>query len=1019
MSFSGSYTTPTDKPEPEPAEAPDAKRGPDSGSAHATQLRADEDPGQLKRLSAETWWNYSPVNSTEFGVQNILKFQIPTTDVIFDMSRAFITVDYLMPVGIYRVLEDGHDTDHGYRQYVSADEDRAKIMAKYFGQTSASGYALPADGQDYPVIMNSATIFNVAEMAMDGNVIYHNDYVQTQARLWQLNKNDEWIDSQPQTFFRPSRDDIDNFASNNQMGFFRLDFKEENRAPANVCGRTALQGFNDAMSSYYYQRRQLKIPLVALFPQFEVMNGWPSFLVKQILFLQLTVSNVKKYLCSMFGGNNPADGPYSVCDIASRDNLKLSIGTETEVKPVSSSDNPVFRYKTCNLLIYDEVDPGKKEGEEEGEEEDEPSETAKRPVFDDDELAIDVEFKISELSLENATLYLPSHIPEFKERAEYEALVNSGLTYGFKSYHILSNSANLEQNNNVLTKSLTYNSSVNNLEAINLLFLRDGTEVLFDKPGISSIQCNLGNSWQLAASGTHIENLYRRDSNFLTDLCKGWGQADKSYMQTVSEDVIRSFKFNSRMATLVPKASGRPLTWNNDSSLYKAYNYGAYTLYFDASPGDELGVAAGQYSRLIALRFNVDLPEGVAAGIASRTNYAACKIYVCQQTFSTITITPGAVFIANPFAEEYDAGSNSVITKYRNLNYSESGLRTHGLTVTHGLGSELIELGKGILKEKVIPLAQQKLNQKLEEVKQPGGFRGLMKRIGQRFKRWFGKRTHGYLPLKAMRVLGPAGYKRFHHRIQKWDAAGLTGSERRKLLYHLGRKWDHDPTNPDRGHGTYKQFFERRNRIPGAHIRRFEDESLERVRPNIFRGGAQRPPRLHPFGRFFTSIPASHGDLMCKHGLTSPYHGWLREKLHRLKEWIKEKIPGKIRKVMEVLGPIAKRLAPEALAWAKNHPSLAPAIARGEMIWNKAKGIFEKVDNKTTQLIQGTAPGAQNSVEAEHGRRVRHYLKSLPHSKRMYRFYKKHYARQHGRSLLKLEKAFWKAGDKRMADGLY
>lgn len=978
MSFSGSFTTPVKKVK------------------------------QVKRLACETWWNYSPVNSTSFNAENIIKFQIPTTDAIFDLSRAFITLDYRIPVKLVDILKDNKTTrTPQYKRLVDGDitttnfdkEMTFKLAPKIgtLGDLGSSDTHL-LNITDFGGFTNAATIFSLTEMYMDGNLISHDDYCQTQARLWQENKNQSWIEAQKQTFFSPSAKFTDRSFTNEYSTIFSSFILNKN----NVLPPSVNSGTKDH-EKYYYVTKQLKIPLVMLFPQFEVLNGWPSFLVKQILYLQLTVSDPSKYFTSFYSPDYTSKKNLNVLDINTRNST---------VKTA----NPYLKAITASF------------------------ENGRNPIFgfdmpanfssDSDALISLFEFDIDNVQLENVVLYLPTHVPEFKERQEYEALVNNGLSYGFKSYNVLSNTFDLSINtsgSNTLAQS--YNSSVNNLEAVNILTMRDGTEVVYDKPSVSALQCNLGNSWMQAASGTHVENLYNFDADLYTDLLKGWGQYDKPYYNTISENITKSYKANANYLyykepttnTAIPLSVwGISPALNEDGKVITSStffgNAGSYTSYFDVSPADELGVASGQYSKLINLRFNSEYPSSVPSaaqvvGDDSRCSFSNAKIYVCQQTFSLLSITPTSVFITNPFAGDFD--TRNLVMQSKNLNMQANGFRSHGFTSPHGFTQTH---GFAALLGPAVEFATNFIPSIV----------GGIKKLDERAK----SRRLSKFKTKAMKELGQDGYKHYEKEINHWGQY-IRPISKRKL-----KQWKKDwksknasvvPTQgPSTEHGVFKKY------IPGTYIKKFRVMSQPRITPG-WRGGVNRRPiRLQPFGRL-AAVPAMSGSMISKHGLEPPYHGFLKNIWNKTKDYFKKKIPSRVTDVLDPLKPYAQPII----------DSLKPKIS----------DKFNKFDNAFTDKINSKIPGVgrktkrlrkwfKNTMNNNHGMNNkaiekilanRFYTKgallrgvgrtgkimNYPHVKKVKAFWKDYYGRKHGANLLRLQKHLSRQGAQRQFEGMY
>lgn len=949
-------------------------------------LSADD----LKRLSCETLWDQKPVNTTQFSTDNIIKFQIPTTDAVFDFSRSFITLDYLIPVSIEQIVNVNRG---GREDYTWIDATEAAFRADITNYQNNSGVInydtlLTMSGgmeggifHDVLAMLNASSIFSITEMYMDGNLIWHNDYTQAQSRLWQLNKNDEWLDSQPQSFFQPSKtQDYDcNVNGVNQLLFGDISLKRNEQLNGNLT--------NSDLKQQFYIRRQLKIPLVQLFPQFEVCNGWPSFLINQILYLQLTVSQTSRYLVSLLS-EHPNQGPYNVNLLPYRTgsfnttpgNNNLSTDVTGDNKPTHkydlgfTSDNDKINFYFNGMPISIQTKDGT------------------NPVQTYNYTGALLAFDIKNIMLENVRLYTPMHTPEFKERQEFKFLVdNGGLTYGFKYHNILNSNVDLSYGQGNNTRAMSFNSAVNNIEAVSILTMRDGTEVVYDKPGMSAIQCNLGNNWLLATSGTHVDSLYIRDSDILTDLLKGWGQLDKRYMGTISEDVIKSYKFDRnylRNATGIFNFNG--LNNGNHTITNIRPSYGAYIQYYDASPGDEIGVAAGQYSRLINMRWTNDANLGNAG---RRSNYHDAKMYICQQTYSTLMITSTSVFIANPFAEDFEP--TKIIQTYRNLNYSRSGLRTHGIGTAVMTGVKAVP---GVI----------------------GGFTKLAGGIADLDHKLANRRATKFHQ-KALMYLGEDGYKKYLPEINYYGTKIKPISNRH--LKKWRKEWAANKGNPNyekKYHGIQTPPFVRG---PPHMLRRYRVMSF-RLPHMGWRGGINRRPiRLMPFARL--GVDGRSGDPTAKHGLCQAYHGLQDDLTDAVKKGFKKYVPEPIQqgydKLKPYINPIIekpKKIIEEKIS--KIDPSTRKKI---ETVYTVGKVIAKKL--KLGQRIKGFFR------RIFHRRRHGYYASTIahgipigilaraPHMKRISSYYSQRYQNKNIKNLAKLERAVWKLGNKRAIDGRF
>lgn len=959
----------------------------DTGEGYTTNIK---DPSRLpeKRVSCETLWDQKPVNTTEFSTDNIIKFQIPTTDALFDFSRAFITLDYLMPVSISQIVAQN------VKDKSLSGIDISTIKGNFNYNTLRFAASPDTDVKDYNIfhdalcILNAGSIFSLSEMYMDGNLIWHNDYCQTQSRLWQLNKNDQWLDSQPQSYFRPSKVKTYDYSTQgfNQLLFGDVQVNKEDKVNMSL-------GDDDLKQSFYI-RRQLKIPLVELFPQFEVCNGWPSFLINQILYLQLTVSQASRYLVSVLSAASdeylsPNQGPFNVNLLNYRTGQQYTEPSNSVLNNSSNGGNFVYPLgydnKTDKVNFYFTGS----------------NITITNIPADDaayNPIGTILSFDIKNLLLRNVRLYTPVHVPEFKEREEFQYLVGGALTYGFKYHSVLNSNVDLTYGKDNNTRAMSFNSAVNNIEAVTVLTMRDGTEVVYDKPGISAIQCNLGNNWLLAASGTHVRGLYDLDSDILTDLIKGWGQADKKHMGTISEDVFNSYDMNLNYLQCKISDDYYPIDANgmirdydaknkkftdtfNADDLGTRPNIGAYIQYYDTSPGDELGVAAGQYARLINMRWNNEVFSNIPV---SRVNYKDGKMYICQQTYSTLVITPTSVYIDNPFADDFEP--EKIIQTYRNVNFSESGLRTHGIgsMVMGGL-----KAAPGLV----------------------GAFTDLSNKIVDLKEKRKGIRNDDF-HRQALAELGPVGYRKYHNEIDYYGTQSKHTSK--KALKKMEKEWNAHNGNPfyKKSHGKY---------IPGTFMKRYKLMSFKTPRIG-WRGKLNhRPVRLMPFGR--GGVDARCGDIDAKHGLCQPYHGLADTISGGVTKALKHIVPGSLQEKVDPLLKYAEPYVKKGGEYVERKlgEKVPGLIEKGKKVYKIAKkiqkrtGFFTKVKNWFKSKFHRRKHGRYRASLFAHGIPVS-YLMKAPHMKRTINNFGPYYLKKTHGQIARLERKMIKMGNKRMLD---
>lgn len=222
------------------------------------------DTGYFKRSSTESWSNYSPTTSQPTSVDTYITFQIPQTNVIFDMSRGMIHCDLMIPI---RITGDDASELKGGEKLI-ADEDE-RILG----------------------LLDAGTLFDIVQIQIGGITVYHETFNQTQCRLRSLNTSDDWCLAQPQTYFNPVTTKI---TETNQL----------------TCKKIQLPT-SFSPNDTTYVTKHLTIPLPSIFPCFENMNVWPSFCVNDTLILTLSISQLDKYMVLFKEEDQASTGIYN------------------------------------------------------------------------------------------------------------------------------------------------------------------------------------------------------------------------------------------------------------------------------------------------------------------------------------------------------------------------------------------------------------------------------------------------------------------------------------------------------------------------------------------------------------------------------------------------------------------------------------------------------------------------------------------------------------------------------------
>lgn len=448
--------------------------------------------------NSETWNNYYPVNSTVYSPSNIIRLRIPKSVFVADFSRAFLTLRINLPYS-------GDLT-----QYSSGSQTYWSVMDT--PDTFSTNPTAGAARNGIPAILNAATLFDIVDLSINGQALYHDDFAQTSARINSLNKSDEWIEAHQQSFLDPMRKHI---ADNSQLAFKALTF------PPNYTEGAVL-----------ISQKNVVIPLTSLFPCFEHISDWPCFAVSDTLEFNLYVSRLYKYFVDlnwMEKGDSERVSHYAVRGVEAEDMFKYNyVGEESDdsghptPKGVITFYPEDFTIDNVMLML-----PGHS-----------PSET---------------EYARIEAVINSPTGYM----------------------YTFKHWDVvnyLSRYYNTDGPN--LTQQVNFNVTANNIFGVSMLALKPNTEVVFEKPYYNSIQVNLG-PWELAANGTHLGDNYTEGGDMLQSVLNNFSQTSLEYYQTVAKQVLydHSIRYEEAFNVKTYHPTGAYLTYW-DASPYDELGVG-------------------------------------------------------------------------------------------------------------------------------------------------------------------------------------------------------------------------------------------------------------------------------------------------------------------------------------------------------------------------------------------------------------------------------------------------------------
>ena len=263
----------------------------------------------------------------------------------------------------------------------------------------------------------------------------------------------------------------------------------------------------------------------------------------------------------------------------------------------------------------------------------------------------------------------PGHYPTEEERVQFDgAIANGTVTYPFKNCDIQGMTTDYAVNNGTtsITNSLNFSSNANNIWAILMLSTHNHSFVVYDKPYIGNISCNLSEVYHLANEHVHKGSTYQEDNDMYYDLLNAFGI-----------DTYKNFNRFDHAITHDYASKGPSDTPS------KVNTWGSYVQFYKVGAGNMMGISADFFSNLITYSttslFNTAKPANTP------NNHAGSVVYCCQMSYRLLTYKDGGIDIVTPFHEEMNA---------RNFG-NEANIPSHGFAIS-GIAKTLIPSAGGL-----------------------------------------------------------------------------------------------------------------------------------------------------------------------------------------------------------------------------------------------------------------------------------------------------------------------------------
>ena len=267
--------------------------------------------------------------------------------------------------------------------------------------------------------------------------------------------------------------------------------------------------------------------------------------------------------------------------------------------------------------------------------------------------------------IESFKMNVPCHYPTDDEKEAFSQLVNGGsVSFSYKSWEIDQSKVCFSESNGITNKNIIANFSSNapNIYGIMILFNSDDNRVIYDKPYISNIECNLNEIVKLANGRVHTDKTYEGDNDMYRDFCNNFG-ADY-------------FKNLSRFDSAITHDYG--VKGITDRNLL-----GSYCQWYQIAAGNQMGFSGDYFANLI----NYKCQSEYKSKTETPNNRSNGNIVCATLVQKILLFKDGGLSIVSPSSEEMNM--KNVI---RNEN------QTHGLGLISAIAQPVTSAGKGLIR---------------------------------------------------------------------------------------------------------------------------------------------------------------------------------------------------------------------------------------------------------------------------------------------------------------------------------
>ena len=266
--------------------------------------------------------------------------------------------------------------------------------------------------------------------------------------------------------------------------------------------------------------------------------------------------------------------------------------------------------------------------------------------------------------IESFKMNVPCHYPTDDEKEAFSQLVNGGsVSFSYKSWEIDQSKVCFSETNGITNKNIVANFSSNapNIYGVMILFNSDDNRVVYDKPYISNIECNLNEIIKLANNRVHTEKTYKGDNDMYRDFCNNFGADYFKNLSRFDPAITHDYAVKDIV----------------DQNLF-----GSYCQWYQIAAGNQMGFSADYFANLI----NYKCLSEYKSKTDTPNNRSNGNVVCATLVQKILLFKDGGLSIVSPFSEEMNM--KNVI---RNENQS------HGLGLISAISQPVTSAARGLI----------------------------------------------------------------------------------------------------------------------------------------------------------------------------------------------------------------------------------------------------------------------------------------------------------------------------------